>query len=55
MLGRDVVLNAGCDAFADALRAHGYTPHPLDLSEFLKSGGSAKCLTLHLEHSQCAA
>ena len=54
VLDRDVVLNDGCDAFADALRAHGYTPHLLDLSEFLKSGGSAKCLTLHLEHGNSA-
>ena len=55
VLGRHVVLNAGCDVFADALRAHGCTVHPLDLSEFLKSGGSAKCLTLHLDHPLPAA
>jgi N-dimethylarginine dimethylaminohydrolase len=50
VVGRHVVLNTGCDVLADALHAHGFTVHPLDLSEFLLSGGSAKCLTLHLDH-----
>ena len=55
VLGRHVVLNANCDAFANALRVHGYAVHSLDLAEFLKSGGSAKCLTLHLEHPRPGA
>jgi N-dimethylarginine dimethylaminohydrolase len=49
VLGRHVVLNAGCDALAEALTDRGYTVHATDLSEFLKSGGSAKCLTLVLD------
>lgn len=32
--------------FTAALETAGFTPHPLDLSEFAKSGGGAKCLTL---------
>jgi N-dimethylarginine dimethylaminohydrolase len=31
------------------LEAHGYVPHPVPLDEFMKSGGSAKCLTLALD------
>jgi len=27
----------------------GYTVHPVELDEFMKSGGSAKCLTLALD------
>ena len=42
--GRDVVGQAGCEALEDALRARGFTSHPVDLSEFHKAGGSAKCL-----------
>ena len=30
------------------LQARGYTVHSVDLSEFLKAGGAAKCLTLLL-------
>lgn len=33
----------------DKLNGMGYTTHTFDLSEFLKSGGAAKCLTLYLE------
>ena len=48
--GDQVVLNSGCDALAAALSERGYTVHETDLSEFLKSGGSAKCLVLALDH-----
>ena len=47
--GREIVLQAGASrALLKRLRARGLTPHPLDLSEFLKAGGSAKCLVLWL-------
>jgi N-dimethylarginine dimethylaminohydrolase len=45
-----IVMNAGCEALAESLVARGYKVHAADLSEFLKSGGSAKCLTLVLDH-----
>jgi N-dimethylarginine dimethylaminohydrolase len=48
--GDHVVMNAGCEALAEALLSRGYVVHATDLSEFLKSGGSAKCLTLVLDH-----
>jgi N-dimethylarginine dimethylaminohydrolase len=48
--GDHVVMNAGCETLAEALQSRGYKVHAADLSEFLKSGGSAKCLTLVLDH-----
>jgi N-dimethylarginine dimethylaminohydrolase len=49
VLGRDVFLNAGCDTLYRQLEEHGLQPHAVELGEFLKSGGSAKCLTLDLQ------
>jgi N-dimethylarginine dimethylaminohydrolase len=50
VLGPHVALNAGCPEFEAQLRDLGFTPHATPLDEFLKAGGSAKCLTLHLDH-----
>lgn len=44
-----VVLNAGCEATERALRDRGLTPVPAPTDEFLKSGGSVKCLVLQLD------
>jgi N-dimethylarginine dimethylaminohydrolase len=49
VLGRHVALNTGCPGLEARLRDLGYTPHATPLDEFLKAGGSAKCLTLHLD------
>jgi len=51
VLGDQVALNTGCPAFESALRDLGFTPHSVPLDEFLKAGGSAKCLTLHLDRT----
>ena len=48
-VGKHIVLPAGCPATEDWLRLRGYDTHPLELDEFIKSGGSAKCLTLALD------
>jgi N-dimethylarginine dimethylaminohydrolase len=48
-LGRNVVLPEGCPKTMALLEAHGYVPHAVNLSEFLKAGGAAKCLTLALD------
>ena len=45
---KEVVLNVGCPKTEEALRLRGFRPHPLDFSEFIKAGGSAKCLVLRL-------
>ncbi len=50
VVGDKIVMNSGCDALAEALSTRGYTVYATDLSEFLKSGGSAKCLVLALDH-----
>lgn len=48
VLGRDVVVAAGCQLTYDVLASRGFTAHPVDLSEFIKAGGAAKCLSLRL-------
>ena len=54
VIGKDVVLNAGCPRLEADLRAAGFVPHATELGEFLKSGGSAKCLTLRLDGETAA-
>jgi N-dimethylarginine dimethylaminohydrolase len=54
VVGKAVVTNTGCDRLAADLRAAGYTPVAVELDEFLKSGGSAKCLTLRLDGEEAA-
>ena len=46
--GRNVVLAAEATHLAAELEAHGYTPHPVDISELRKSGGGPKCCTMEL-------
>ena len=46
--GLHVVLPPAATGLADRLREAGFEPIGLDLSEFLKSGGSIKCCTLEL-------
>ena len=43
-----VVMNTGAPKLAGELQSRGLRVFQTDLSEFLKSGGSAKCLTLRL-------
>jgi N-dimethylarginine dimethylaminohydrolase len=54
VLGRHVVLNTGCPQLSSDLAALGFLPHETPLDEFLKSGGSAKCLTLRLDGEEAA-
>lgn len=46
--GRHVFLTAAATDMHDALRARGFEPVGIDLSELLKGGGSVKCCTLEL-------
>lgn len=48
VVGRQVVVNAGCEKLRRDLEALGYAVHEVELSEFLKAGGAAKCLALRL-------
>lgn len=44
--GRNVVLPSAATRLAQDVAARGYTPVPVDLSEFVKAGGSVKCCTM---------
>jgi N-dimethylarginine dimethylaminohydrolase len=55
VVGRTVVLNDGAPKLARALVQSGYEVRTLRLTEFIKSGGSAKCLTLRLDGEEAAA
>jgi N-dimethylarginine dimethylaminohydrolase len=48
VIGRDVILPTECPDTMQKLRQAGYTPHAVEMSEFIKSGGACKCLTLAL-------
>ena len=48
-LGEHVVVPTGCTQLVADLCSRGYRVHPVNLSEYLKSGGAAKCLTLRLD------
>jgi len=54
VVGKKVVLNSGCDKLAADLRTLGYEPLSVELDEFIKSGGSAKCLTIRLDGEEAA-
>jgi N-dimethylarginine dimethylaminohydrolase len=54
VVGKTVVMNAGCESLASGLRSWGYQTVEVELDEFIKSGGSAKCLTLRLDGEEAA-
>ena len=51
VFGKDIICPSGCEDTYQKLSDLDFSVHPVDLSEFLKSGGSAKCLTLIKERS----
>lgn len=53
-IGERVFLNRASGALSAALSAHGFQVTEVGLSEFLKAGGSAKCLTLKLTEPRIA-
>ena len=46
--GKHVLIQEGCRETESVLRSVGFTIIPVNTDEFLKAGGSAKCLTLKL-------
>jgi len=52
---KSVITNSGCPRLHEDLGRLGYTPRATPLSEFVKAGGSAKCLTLRLDGEEAAA
>jgi N-dimethylarginine dimethylaminohydrolase len=54
VVGKTVIVNSGCERLAANLEARGYRTMAVELDEFLKAGGSAKCLTLRLDGEDAA-
>lgn len=55
VVGKHVITNSGSPLLHRDLVAAGFIPHETPLSEFVKAGGSAKCLTLRLDGEESAA
>lgn len=55
VVGRTVVLNEGTPKLTRELGRLGYDVRPHRLTEFIKAGGSAKCLTLRIDGEEAAA
>jgi N-dimethylarginine dimethylaminohydrolase len=54
VVGKTVVHNTGCPELNAALRRWDFQTEEIELDEFLKAGGSAKCLTLRLDGEEAA-
>ncbi len=54
VIGRRVITNTGCPRLHRELRRLGFEPVETPLGEFVKAGGSAKCLTLRLDGEEAA-
>ncbi len=50
--GGNVVMNKGCPEVRSKLEAMGFAVYETPLSEFIKAGGSAKCLVLKVPHRE---
>ncbi len=48
VLGKEVIMPAGCKETTAILEARGFNVHPVPLDEFIKAGGAAKCLSLKI-------
>ncbi len=55
VVGDTVVTNSGCGSLRRQLEDAGFATIETPLSEFVKAGGSAKCLTLRLDGEEAAA
>jgi len=55
VIGRTVITNTGCPTLQRRLLQRGFDVWETPLSEFVKAGGSAKCLTLRLDGEEAAA
>jgi len=54
VVGRRVITHVGCAGLGGELERRGFVHLETPLGEFLKSGGSAKCLTLRLDGEDAA-
>lgn len=49
VVDKSVVMPAGCGATEALLKSWGFTPHAVQMTEYLKAGGATKCLSLQLD------
>src|SRR5690606_24125496 len=49
--GERVLMNHASEQLQERLRQCGFVPQCLPLSQFIKAGGAAKCLTLRLDEA----
>jgi N-dimethylarginine dimethylaminohydrolase len=54
VVGKTVIHNSRCREMSASLMKAGYRTIEVELDEFLKAGGSAKCLTLRLDGEEAA-
>lgn len=54
VVGDSVITNTGCPQLTAELQRRGYVTMAVELDEFLKAGGSAKCLTIRLDGEDAA-
>jgi N-dimethylarginine dimethylaminohydrolase len=54
VIGETVTHNSGCPWLEEVLVENGFVSQATPLDEFLKAGGSAKCLTLRLDGEEAA-
>jgi N-dimethylarginine dimethylaminohydrolase len=47
---KNVIMNHVCPQIGGQLQAQGFTVFEIPLSEFIKAGGGAKCLVLHVPY-----
>jgi N-dimethylarginine dimethylaminohydrolase len=50
VVGKNVIMNDGCAKIHGQLESLGFSVHEIPLTEFIKAGGSAKCLVLKVPH-----
>jgi N-dimethylarginine dimethylaminohydrolase len=55
VIGRTVILPSGCSTLRRELESRHFEVREQELDEFLKAGGSAKCLTLRVDGEEAAA
>jgi N-dimethylarginine dimethylaminohydrolase len=52
VVGKDVIMNDGCPKIRGQLESLGFSVYEIPLTEFIKAGGSAKCLVLRVPHCE---
>lgn len=50
VVGKNVIMNHGCPKIRGQLESLGFSVFEIPLTEFIKAGGSAKCLVLQVPH-----